>query len=209
MTGRRTNWEPLLAIADLAGGEWPKRAREAAMVLSGAVDGKDDNIRVQLLADIRGVFRNRSVDRFSSKDLVKYLTALEERPWAEYGQGKLLTKAKLSRLLQPFGVVSGTVRFPDGGTLKGYLLDQFTDAFERYLPPYTPSSPEDPPFKGAQRHNVGGARVSEDFENVTDGACYVSENGLKPSPDAACDVVTYSEALCRKGEAEDRDTGAI
>ena len=30
------NWRPLLAVADLAGGPWPERAREAAQQLSGA-----------------------------------------------------------------------------------------------------------------------------------------------------------------------------
>ena len=29
------NWEPLLAIADRAGGDWPERARKAALALSG------------------------------------------------------------------------------------------------------------------------------------------------------------------------------
>jgi len=29
------NWRPLLAIADLAGDDWPRRAREAACLLSG------------------------------------------------------------------------------------------------------------------------------------------------------------------------------
>lgn len=29
------NWEPLLAIADLAGGPWPEQARAAALALSG------------------------------------------------------------------------------------------------------------------------------------------------------------------------------
>ena len=29
------NWEPLLAIADRTGGEWPERARKAALALSG------------------------------------------------------------------------------------------------------------------------------------------------------------------------------
>ena len=62
------------------------------------------------------------------------LVELEERPWAEYSGGKSLTKAKLARLLRPFGVVSGTIRLPDGKTPKGYLLDQFTDPWSRYLP---------------------------------------------------------------------------
>ena len=29
-------WEPLLAIAEAAGGDWPQRAREAAIALVGA-----------------------------------------------------------------------------------------------------------------------------------------------------------------------------
>jgi hypothetical protein len=185
------NWEPLIAIADIAGGAWPKLAREAALALSGAVDAEGEGIRVQLLADIRDVFEDRSVDRISSGDLVMALVALEERPWAEYSRGKPLTQAKLARLLRPYGVVSGTKRLPNR-TAKGYLLEQFADAFNRYLPPDTPSSPEDPPFKGSQRHNVSGARDPGDFENVTAGGCDASENGPEPSCDAGCDGVTDS-----------------
>jgi putative DNA primase/helicase len=80
------NWEPLLAIADLAGGEWPDLARKAALALSGAVDAQDDNIRVQLLSDIRTVFKG--VARMSSEDLTTVLVALGERPWSEYRRSK-------------------------------------------------------------------------------------------------------------------------
>jgi len=42
------NWRPLLAVADRAGGAWPIRARDAALVLSGdSMDG--GSIRTQLL----------------------------------------------------------------------------------------------------------------------------------------------------------------
>jgi uncharacterized protein DUF3631 len=50
---------------------------------------------------------------------------LEERRWADYSHGKPLTKAKLARLLRSYGVVSRSVRLPDGRTPKGYLLEQF------------------------------------------------------------------------------------
>ena len=51
------NWRPLLAIADQAGGEWPARARAAAVTLSAgaAAEGR----REMLLADIRAVFVER------------------------------------------------------------------------------------------------------------------------------------------------------
>jgi putative DNA primase/helicase len=154
----RDNWEPLLAIAELAGGEWPKQAREAALALSGAVDAENDNIRVQLLSDIRDVFKDRRADRLSSEDLTSSLISLDDRPWADYSRGKPLTMAKLARLLRPFGVVSGSVRLADARTPKGYLREQFTDAFRRYLA--SPSA-TDPPFQSAtppQRRRGAGFR---------------------------------------------------
>ena len=49
-------WEALLAVADHAGGDWPERARDAAVTL---VNDSADNRRtlgVQLLADLRLIF---------------------------------------------------------------------------------------------------------------------------------------------------------
>jgi putative DNA primase/helicase len=47
-------WEPLFIIADLAGGKWPKAAREAALTLSG--DGEDDSTNISLLRDVHWLF---------------------------------------------------------------------------------------------------------------------------------------------------------
>ena len=50
-------WWALLAIADLAGGDWPDRARKAARVLSTGGDDRDGpDVHAQLLADIRAAF---------------------------------------------------------------------------------------------------------------------------------------------------------
>ena len=49
-------WEPLLAIAETAGGEWPDRARKAAKELSGETEEEEDEFKVRLLGDIRGLF---------------------------------------------------------------------------------------------------------------------------------------------------------
>ena len=48
------NWYLLLAIADLAGGEWPEKARHAASRLSNVSDVA--SIGTQLLADVRSAF---------------------------------------------------------------------------------------------------------------------------------------------------------
>jgi putative DNA primase/helicase len=126
------NWRPLLAIADLAGGTWPERARQAAKALS-ATDNDDDDIRAQLLADIHCVFAERG-ELIASADLVQYLTALEARPWGDWKHGRPLSAVQLARLLSPFGISTFNVK--DGiRVYKAYDRAGFNDAFSRYLKP--------------------------------------------------------------------------
>jgi hypothetical protein len=127
--------EPLLAIADAAGQAWPKAVRRAAVVIFGSSAGEDQNIGVQLLADIRTIFHATTEDKITSADLVNKLKEVETSPWADWGKGKTgLTVNGLSRLLKPFGIgPRGTIRV-DAVTAKGYLLESFEDAFSRYLP---------------------------------------------------------------------------
>jgi hypothetical protein len=97
------NWRPLLAIADAAGGEWPAKARAAALALSKEDDAEMRG--VQLLMDIRAVFAGHGhPEALSSQDIVDALVAMEGRPWAEYRNGKSLTKNALARALKPFKV---------------------------------------------------------------------------------------------------------
>ena len=121
-------WEPLLAIADLAGDGWPKRARAAAVSLHGAYF-EDDSNGVRLLRDIQSAFSERGIDRISSADLASALNDLEESPWG----GWPMDQRKLARDLRPFGIRPGVVRVADGKTPRGYPLDQFGDAWMRYL----------------------------------------------------------------------------
>jgi Protein of unknown function (DUF3631) len=85
------NWRPLLAIADLAGGEWPQLARQAALTLSG--EAQESASGVELLKDIRRAFGEDEAIR--SADLVAKLTADPERPWAEWKRGKPLSQKQL------------------------------------------------------------------------------------------------------------------
>jgi hypothetical protein len=137
-------WEPLFAIAELAGPTWAEQARHAAVKLATNREVEDDAIAVQLLADIRSVLAVR--DRITTRDLIAELAALYESPWATYRRDdKPITAAILGALLRPFEIRSRSIRLPDGTTPKGYLREQFEDAFLRYLPPETP-----------QRHNPHG-----------------------------------------------------
>ena len=50
-------WEPLLAIADAAGGSWPGRVRVAAVAdVTDSRRARDQSLGVRLLADLRAVF---------------------------------------------------------------------------------------------------------------------------------------------------------
>ena len=89
----------------------------------------------QLLADIRLVFAERSGDRISTVELLEALAKDAERPWATFDDGERMTSRQLAQLLGAYGIRSKTVRLTEDYTPKGFLFKQFTDAFERYLPP--------------------------------------------------------------------------
>ncbi len=132
------NWEPLLAIADVAGGMWPELARKAALKLSG-VDSPTMSIGTELLADIQEVFEHKGVDRISSADLIAALCDDDEKSWATYNRGKQITPRQLARKLDGYGIKSKTVRI-GYTTPKGFELEQFDEAFARYLSPTPPAS---------------------------------------------------------------------
>src|SRR5262245_16071806 len=116
--------EPLVAIADLAGGDWPDRARRAAVALMGSTDEQD--INVELLHDIAAVFVG---DFMSSHDLVDKLVTLEDRPWREFKKGKPISTHALASRLKAFGIVP----LPDKhGARRGYYRSSFVDAWTRY-----------------------------------------------------------------------------
>lgn len=127
------SWGPLLAVADSAGGEWPERARQAAVALSGHAD-ESMGTGAELLADVQRVLDELQVDRIAGADLLSALLADEERPWATFNAGKPLSQVQLARRLSTFGIPSRSVRLPDGRTPKGYPIEAFADAFARYLP---------------------------------------------------------------------------
>jgi hypothetical protein len=126
----KDNWHPLLAIADLSGGEYPELARKAAIGLSGIDD--DDEYGILLLKDIRELSRRDDTDRLSSDDIVAYLRDLQGRPWPEFKDGKPITTAGVARLLKPFKISPRHVRIGTDRT-QGYHLEQFEWAFKRYL----------------------------------------------------------------------------
>jgi hypothetical protein len=128
-------WEPLVAIADLVGGEWPRLAREAAVALgTGEPDESEQSVGVRLLADVRRVVQDLGdPEKIPTADILAGLHGLEESPWADWKNGKPLSAERLGRYLREYSVKSRDV-WTSSGSRKGYLRDQLQDAFDRYLP---------------------------------------------------------------------------
>ena len=116
------NWCPLLAIADAAGGDWPKRGRDAARKLSGSNDA--DGVRVLLLADIKALFDARpGIERLGSVPICEELAKLDHRPWPELSKGRPITTTKLAALLSDFKIAPHS-----DGSFRGYKRADFEDA---------------------------------------------------------------------------------
>jgi hypothetical protein len=135
--------EPLLAIADAAGGEWPAMARRALVELCAEGRASDDSIGKQLLTDIKNVFQETGIGRISSVNLAEALGKREDSPWAEWGKGeKPITAPKVAALLKPYGIHPHPVR--DGSKVfKGYEASDFEDAWNRYVTPTSVESPQE------------------------------------------------------------------
>ncbi|MGW5102654.1 DUF3631 domain-containing protein [Streptomyces sp. NPDC004100] len=138
-------WEPLVIVADLAGGTWPERARTAcAQMVTAEVQAEEDNpSNARILADIRRAFAAAGDPESVSTDALLYrLNSDPEAPWAEAGRGGLNPRA-LSGLLREYSIRSGNVRMPDGTQLKGYTRAKFADAWKRYCPTVHPETGAD------------------------------------------------------------------
>ena len=124
------NWLPLMAIADTAGGKWPAFARDAA----GALITKDEPaVGTRLLEDIRKIM-DACGDRIYSANLAHELGCLEGRPWTNFDGRGPIDPSSVARILAPYGVAPKNIR-KGARVKKGYRLNQFEDAFARYLKP--------------------------------------------------------------------------
>jgi hypothetical protein len=130
-------WEPLVAVADAAGGSWPDLARSACVTLVQATAAADDqSLGVRLLGDIRAAFDADS--RLATATLVGRLAAVDDAPWCELLDGRS-DKARgswLAKKLKPYGISPRSVRI-GADHPRGYDALDFADAWRRYLPAHS------------------------------------------------------------------------
>ncbi|MCX5044036.1 DUF3631 domain-containing protein [Aldersonia sp. NBC_00410] len=126
-------WEPLLAVAELAGGHWPEPARVTAVtaVTAAGVNAMPSE-GMQLLWEIQAIFDRLRIGHISSRQLVKELDDTGEFGWSKLPAQR--AGIKMAKILKGYGV--GPVSFRDGTkTFKGYQRYSFADAWLRYPPP--------------------------------------------------------------------------
>lgn len=150
------NWEPLLAIADYVGEDWPALARQTALKMSKN-EGDALSLSIELLSDIYNVFKEDDIDRIPSEALANALVIDNNRPWSTHDKGKFITVRQIAKLLKGYDIKPKTIRF-GAETLKGYYKRDFLDAFERYLPaseePIVTSSQEEENAETSAHCNV-------------------------------------------------------
>lgn len=171
------NWEPLLIIADCAGGVWPELARSAALELT-RVDNTM-SVAQELLTDIQTIFEEKRVKQLFTSDLLESLLNIEDAPWLNYNRGKPLSARQLSKQLNGYGIKPGTKRI-GVVTKKGYSLDDFTDSFARYLIPLNLS---------VTTSHANKDEALSHSKSVTSLSHVTDKKTLKPFIDKGCDGV--------------------
>jgi hypothetical protein len=124
-------WEPLLALADLAGGAWPEKARQAATGLTGSA--QENSPIGSLLLDILILLVKEGSERIHSRKLVAGLNGGRDRPWMELRKGKEITELWLAQQLRPYAIRPKTI-WIEKIAAKGYVKEDFGEAFRRYIP---------------------------------------------------------------------------
>jgi hypothetical protein len=129
-------WNGLLAIAELAGDDWTRRARQAAMLFTEESHKRAPSQRIDLLADVRTIMDRLGVRRdqaLASRMIVENLHSMDTRGWGH------LTPYRLSHLLKSFDIGPPKVVHPpriisaDGKAASGYERWWFENAWDCYL----------------------------------------------------------------------------
>jgi hypothetical protein len=138
-------WEPILAVADAAGGHWPSTGRNACTALVKVAENREGSLGVRLLGDLRRVFADAGTDRMATEEILERLHRLDESPWADM-RGKALDARGLAYRVRQYEVRPYQFRIGEalvrGYSIPGHERDGggLFDAFARYLPVPDPRS---------------------------------------------------------------------
>jgi hypothetical protein len=131
----------LLAIADLAGGNWPERIRSACVALRRGDETAEPSRADALLACIRRAMDSlpEGERAISTAALLDHLAGDEDAPYG-FGAEDKGRERRLARLLRPFGVRPKAVRLGDGTVARGYAVADLEAVLHRYAVPLSVTS---------------------------------------------------------------------
>ncbi|MFI7406597.1 DUF3631 domain-containing protein [Streptomyces sp. NPDC049541] len=163
-------WEPLLAVADAAGGHWPERARVACLELVRAAgEGNGSSLGIRLLTDLRDkVFCG--AERMPTAVILEVLHRIDDAPWADMdGNGKPLNARMLAKMLGEYVTAKNEPIGPRSirtaqGVPKGYYTEDLADAWLRYCPP--PPEKTATSATSATPQVSGGKSVAEELPGI-------------------------------------------
>ncbi|WNI15716.1 DUF3631 domain-containing protein [Actinacidiphila sp. ITFR-21] len=172
-------WEPLLAVADAAGGDWPTRAREACSELvAAAAAGDKASLGIRLLTDLRDT-AFRGADRMPTAQILAALHSMDEAPWADM-EGKPLDSRQLAKRLGEYVTVGNqpikarNMRVGEG-VAKGYYAADLYDAWARYCPVVPKSA------TAATNPDSGSLTSGNDVADVAAGSRYQAATTSAPA----------------------------
>lgn len=132
-------WEPLIAVADAAGGSWPEAARAACVALCASAEDRRASLGVRLLGDLRTIFAG--AEKLATSTILERLHdgarygLGDDHPWADL-RGRPVNERDLANLLKAYGVKAQKI-WVDTRALQGYSHQSLHDAWQRYLPSLT------------------------------------------------------------------------
>jgi hypothetical protein len=190
-------WEPLLAVADIAGAKWPERARAAAAALVTVGREVEPSLNIRLLADLRVIFAKNNKLALAStppglatKTILAELCSLEDAPWSDI-KGKQLNNNQLSRRLRQYEIKPKNIRPVGANECKGYDLADLSEVWRRYLPlAEKPVAPVAPVEKQLFQHNGATATALETVAGNIEPSHQASENPQKPDIATAATAAT-------------------
>lgn len=176
------NYEPLISIAMLAGGDWENRITKAALILTHS-DNDNRSIGTKLLDACRTAFEVLKTDKISTAKLIAEISNDDESPFAAFTRGQPIRPDQLSKLLRKYDIAPKTIRFSNSdSTKRGYDKRQFEEAFAAYLdgsPDLAHTTTQTPKYE-ALCVSGSGLRVKQQHTPET----------AKPVPALACVVVS-------------------
>lgn len=122
-------WEPLLAIADVAGGEWPERCIRAALSMTKGGNRNEPELTPgeRIISDIERIRFGAAL--LPTDQIIRRLYDIPDGPWRTLWPDSIGARRELAALLAQHGVTVRKMRY-EGIPLQCYVFTDYPDIFD-------------------------------------------------------------------------------